>query len=316
MAKITKKAEILEHLNKLITKEAEMAQTNISGKPGEDTEISSVSDETESTDKSNVGPEGLNDKQKHEQKDSTDKSEPAAAAKTASNIDKLANEILNTISNKLAENAQTNISGTPLADTKATAVSESTESTNKNEVGPEKLNGKQQYDQKPSSDDCAPAKQAEELAVKLASYEMGRNYCDQLLKQAAEEQQAFELMKEAGRRDFDTLIAQAAAELEQQEKTAALQKQAEAEQQYELAKQAELQGAYAFDELYKQAQYDAVVEQNQQLTEKLAAYEAYVAQQQQKQAAAIEEQKFHKMANLVFEKLKNELSKQPVEAVR
>jgi hypothetical protein len=316
MAKITKKAEILEHLNKLINKEAEMAQTNISGKPGSDTNITSVSDETESTDKAGVGPENLNDKQSYKQKPSTDKSEPVANAKTASNIDKLANEILNTISAKLAENAQTNISGSPLADTNAASVDSSSERTDKNGVGPEKLNSKQKYSQKPSTDSSAPVKQAEELAVKLASYEMGREYCDAIIKQAAEEQQAAELMKEAGRRDFDTLISQAAAELEHQEKTAALQKQAEEEYYYEMAKQAEVQGAYAFDELYKQAQYDSVVEQNNQLAIKVAAFEEYAQDQLQKQAAYAEELKLHKMANLVFSKLKNELTKQPVEASR
>ena len=76
MAKISKKAEILDTLHGLIRKEAELAQTNISGEPGKDTKVTSISESTETTDKNAVGPEKLNDKQKYEQKPASDPSEP------------------------------------------------------------------------------------------------------------------------------------------------------------------------------------------------------------------------------------------------
>lgn len=229
MAKITKRAEILESLHKLVSKEAELAQTNVSGEPCKDTKVTSISESTETTDKNGVGADKQNKEQGYEQKPTSDKSEPLKGAKKAS---------------------------------------------------------------------------ADDDAVKTASYDLGRQFCELLLKnktasvkqdnvKLAQEQ---ELQKEAGRRDFDTLIAQAAAELEQQQATSA-----------ELDKQAEAQGAAAFDEMYKQAQLEAIVEENQLLRNKLAEYQAAEQAALQKQAEAREEEKFVKMANLVFEKLKNEL---------
>lgn len=319
MAKITKKAEILDTLNKLISKEAELAQTNVSGVPGTDTKVTSISESTETTDKNNVGPEKLNDEQGYKQKPSDDGSEPLAGAKSASDntsadqINKLASDILATINNKLAADkeaalAQTNITGKPLADTAATSVSDATETTDKNNVGPEKLNKEQGYEQKDTTDKSEPlkgAKKAEdEDAVKFASYELGRNFCEAFMAKVAAAKQAsqqeLELQKQAGRRDFDTLIAQAAAELEQQQASNAEQE-----------KIAEAQGAAAFDELYKQAQFEAVVEENNLLRAKLAEYEAKEQEALAKEAAIKEEAKFAKMAELVFEKLKNELKATP-----
>lgn len=230
MAKITKRAEILDNLHKLVTKEAELAQTNISGVPGTDTGITSVSDKTETTDKNGVGPEKLNKDQGYEQKDTKDKSEPLKGAKKAEDQD----------------------------------------------------------------------------AVKTASYDIGRQFCAMLLQKTAEvkvsqEKQAeAELLKEAGRKDFDILIAQAAAELESQQANDLAQE-----------KQAEAQGAAAFDELFKQAQFEAVVEENNALKAKIAQYETKEKEILAKEAAVKEEEKLTKMANLVFEKLKSELAATP-----
>lgn len=311
MAKISKKAEIIDKLNQLITKEAELAQTNISGVPLVDTKATSVSDSTETTDKNSVGPEKLNGEQGYEQKDSNDSSEPVAVAKSAEEkIDKLASSILDTINTKLAAQAQTGISGKPLADTKATSVSDSTETTDKNGVGPEKLNGDQGYEQKGSTDKSEPVKTTKKAedsdAVKEASWQLGRQFCEVMLKKTAQIkvakdlQDETELKKEAGRRDFDTLIAQAAAELETQQNY-------EAEQQ----KLAEYQGAVAFDELYKQAQIESLAQENQELRVKIAAYEEAQRQTLAKEAAVKEEEKLAKMAALVIEKLKGELLSTP-----
>ena len=206
MAKITKKAAILETLHSLVNKEAELAQTNISGEPCKDTKVTSVSEETETTNKNDVGPDKLNNEQGYEQKPSSDSSEPVAHAKSASvDVEKLANDILSTIQTKIAENAQTNISGTPLKDTKATSVSDETETTDKNAVGADKLNKEQGYEQEGSKDSSEPskAKSAEEITKeKQASYDLGVAFCDALLKKAAEIKSAneIELYKEADHR--------------------------------------------------------------------------------------------------------------------
>lgn len=84
MAKLTKKAEIISKLHELVEKEAELAQTNISGEPGKDTKVTSISEDTETTDQNNVGPDKLNGEQGYEQKPSSDPSEPVATAKSAS----------------------------------------------------------------------------------------------------------------------------------------------------------------------------------------------------------------------------------------
>ena len=318
MAKITKRAEILESLHKLVSKEAELAQTNVSGEPCKDTKVTSVSESTETTDKNGVGADKLNGEQGYKQKPTDDGSEPLAGAKkaedtTTDKISKLANDILSTINTKLsadktAELAQTNISGVPCKDTKVTSVSDSTETTDKNGVGADKLNKEQGYEQKDTTDKSEPLKGAKKAsvndeAIKVASYDLGRQFCELLLNKSAAAKQTNvkiaednELKKEAGRRDFDTLIAQAAAELEQQQVASA-----------ELDKQAELQGAATFDEMYKQAQFESVVEENQLLRNKLAEYQAFERAALQKQAELREEQKFAKMAELVFEKIKNEL---------
>jgi len=313
MAKITKKAEILETLNKLMSKEAELAQTNVSGEPCKDTKVTSISESTETTDKNNVGADKLNSEQGYEQKPSSDESEPVATAKKAedatpvvdntTDINKVAASILDIINTKLAAQAQTGISGTPLKDTKATSISDSTETTDKNNVGADKLNSEQGYEQKDSKDKSEPvatAKKAEdaELSAKIASYELGRQFCEVLLKKTASAKQSdAELLKEAGRRDFDTLIAQAASELEQQQAE-------EAEQQ----KLAEYQGAVAFDELYKQAQYEALLEDNKQLSAKLAEYAQQEQERLEKEAQVARANEIEKIAELVFTKLKSELS--------
>ncbi len=107
------------------------------------------------------------------------------------------------------------------------------------------------------------------------------------------------MCKEAGRRDFDTLVAQAAAELEQQQA-----------QEVENEKQAEYQGAAAFDELFKVAQYEAVVEENNALRAKLAqvAEQERIVKEAQDKAAKIQhEAEFsEKVANIIMERLKSE----------
>lgn len=301
MAKLSKRAEILETLHSLVDKEAELAQTNISGEPGKDTKITSISDSTEHTDKNNVGPEKLNDQQGYEQKPSKDPSEPSEAVKSGSEgIDKFAKDILASIQAKLAEHAQTNISGSPGNDTDISSVSEKTEHTDKNNVGPDKLNKDQGFEQKDSTDPAAPTKTGSE-AEKKASYDLGVAFCEALLKKAGDLKEAQDkevekqLFKEAGKRDLDTIIAQAAADIELQEKQAQHEKIAEA------------QGAEAFDALVKQAQLESLVEENNSLKEKIAHFERLEKEAQVKTDLEKKEAEVTKIAELVTAALKREL---------
>ena len=305
MAKLTKHAEVLNQLHTMVKKQAAEAQKNISGAPGEVKSVS-VGNEHEAYNKNSVGPENV--PQSYSQKPSEDPSEPLAGAKTAND---LGAEILDII-RKQAE-AQDSVTGAP-GDVKSESVGDDKEKADKNAVKPE--NNKQNYNQKGSTDDSKPlasAKKAEveELAAKVASYELGRQFCAALLKSAGErfEPNETELMKQAGRRDFDLLISQAAEQLEKgsHEKQASLPHQSE--------KQAELAGAAYFDEVLKQAALEEVYEQNQQLSAKVAQYEEFIKQAQQEYAnesAAVSVQQqqaklAESVADIVLSKLKTEM---------
>jgi len=166
------------------------------------------------------------------------------------------------------------ISGTPGGDTHPEKVSDKTEHVNKNEHGhPEK--NPQDFHQKPGEDPTKHKKTAEEAeeAEKQASFELGRQFARSFLisKKASESS----MYKEAGRRDFESLIASASAELEKESKVAnvveakpvaaktVVNEKKAADETAELVqiKQAEEAGAAAFQELYKQAQEAEAVNQ-------------------------------------------------------
>jgi hypothetical protein len=305
MAKLTKHAEVLNQLHTMVKKQASEAQKNVSGTPGGDVKSVSVGDEHESYNKNSVGPENV--PQSYSQKPSDDSAEPLKGAKTAND---LGTEILDII-RKQAE-AQSTVSGKP-GDVKSESVGDDQENVDKNAVKPE--NNKQNYNQKGSTDSSKPlatAKKAEveELAAKVASYELGRQFCAALIKSAGEQYapDENELMKQAGRRDFDLLIAEAAENLEKgaaSEKQAAdasaLQKQAEEE--------ASVAGANYFDEIVKQAALEEAIAENQQLTAKLAEYENFYAQTENAKLAQEQQVKLaESVADIVLGKLRTELT--------
>ena len=303
MAKLTKHAEVLNQLHSMVKKQAEEAQKNVSGVPGGDVKSVSISDEHETTNKNSVGPDNV--PQGYHQKPSEDAAAPLAKCKNASD---LGAEILDII-RKQGE-AQDAVTGAP-GDVNSESVGDDQEKVDKNAVKPE--TNKQNYEQKGSSDSAEPlasSKKAEveELAAKVASYELGRQFCAALLKAASQQEEHSEvsLMKEAGRRDFDLLIAQAAEDLESsQEKLAhevneeALAKQAEAE--------AEQAGAAYFDEAIKQAALEEALAENQALTAKLAEYENFFKQAEASQTYAEQQAKLaESVAETVLAKLKAE----------
>lgn len=266
MAKLTKHAQVLDQLHSMVKKQAADAQKNISGAPGEVKAVS-VGDEHENYNKNSVGPENV--PQSYSQKPSEDSSEPLSGSKTAGD---LGAEILDII-RKQGE-AQDSATGKPGA-VKSESVDH--ETVDKNAVKPE--NNKQDYSQKPSSDASKPlasAKKAEveELAAKVASYELGRQFCAALLKSAGEQFEVNEtqMMKAAGRRDFDAMIAQAAENLENEKGS---------------EKQAEVAGAAYFDEILKQAALQEAVEENEKLAAKVAQYEEFIKQAQSEYSAQV-----------------------------
>lgn len=304
MAKLTKHAEVLNQLHTMVKKQAAEAQKNISGTPGEDVKSKSVSEEHEHHDKNSVKPE--NNAQSYAQKPSEDSSEPVAEAKTAEDIGA---EILDII-RKQAE-AQEGIKGEPGKDVKSESVGDDQEKVNKNEVKPE--NNEQKVEQKASTDESKPvatAKKAEveELAAKVASYELGRQFCAALMKTASEYSapNEAELMKQAGRRDFDMLIAEAAENLENPEQQ---------------EKQAEQAGAAYFEEVLKEAALQEAIQENQALKEKIASFEAYFQQEMAKQAAenqaAAQQEQQTKLAetvaSIVLNQLRSEIANAPVQ---
>lgn len=307
MAKLTKHAEVLNQLHTMVKKQAEEAQKNVSGKPGGDVKSVSVGDEHESYNKNSVGPENV--AQGYHQKPTEDSSEPLAGAKTAND---LGSEILDII-RKQAE-AQDSATGKPGA-VKSESVGDDQENVDKNAVKPE--NNKQEYKQTASTDDSKPlasAKKAEveELAQKVASYELGRQFCAALLKSAGSQHVSTapdesEMMKAAGRRDFDLLIAEAAESLEGTEKQAS---------SAELEKQAEDAGAAYFDEILKQAALEEALNENQQLAQKVAAYENYIKEAQEaysaeQHAQSAQEQQVklaESVADIVLNKLRAEMA--------
>ena len=300
MAKLTKHAQVLDQLHTMVKKQAAEAQKNISGTPGGDVKSVSVSSEHENANKNSVGPENV--PQGYHQKPSEDSSEPLTGAKTAQ---QLGTEILDII-RKQGE-AQDSVTGKP-GDVKSESVGDDQEKVDKNAVKPE--NNKQDVKQKPSSDESEPVAdaktaEAQDLINKLGSYKLGREFCAALLKSAGDQYaiQEIEMMKEAGRRDFENTILHAAESLDIRKKQAEL-----------LNKQAQEYGAAQFDNLLKQAQQQQLIEENQKLAEKVAQYEEYIkqAQEEYNQYASVQamqeqqEKLASAVADVVLDRLKSE----------
>ena len=248
---------------------------------------------------------------------------PVAEVKVASTNDKLAalgQQLLDTVNELNKEATAGKASGKPGVDTHPVSVSEKTEHVNKNEQGkPEK--NPQEFEQHPAKDPSDPSKthhkKADEAELdKEASFELGRQFARTFL--TTKTAGVVDLYKEAGRRDFEALIAEASASLDQEAKPVAKvqEKQAAAVDnsaaEAALTKQAEADGAKAFQDLYKQAQeqeqanlYKQAVEQqiNQLLAEKQAAVN--YAQQMAAKLAAHEAEMQKKAEE---EKLDNKLA--------
>ncbi len=337
MTKLADSKNIIARLQELVVKEAQAGTAT--GVPGKDTNYVAISNEHDKVDKNKVKPETLAP-QAHEQHVSTDANAPVKAAEStevpavvAEPVAPVAAEPATKTASELGQELLTLIekaakagtaTGVPGKDTNYVAISNEHDKVDKNKVKPETL-APQAHEQHVSTDSNAPVKAAATVDLdKLASYSLGVSLAKMHMKQAADQELA--LCKEAGRREFEQLITKASQELQAQAaakvKTAALEKEAE------------VAGANYFHSLVKQAKEAQVetvaVKQAEDTTSKLdtklAELQAEVASlkkaaadrdaELQKQAAERKEmEKFAALAdfvsNNVFERLKNEIVKQP-----
>jgi hypothetical protein len=197
--------------------------------------------------------------------------------------------------NKEAEGPKA--TGKPGADTHFTSISDKHDTVNKNEEGHPEHNP-QEFKQEKAKDPSDPTKKhaaevSKEDLEKDASFELGRQFTRALLTQFTKQASVY---KEAGRRDFETLIAQAAAELEQENQTQAVVKQAAQQNTVDLEKQAEEAGAQAFHALLKQAQEEYQQEQIKQAFEQRIAQIAQEKEAAEKRAEDLSKQLFEKEA--------------------
>lgn len=307
MSKITKAAAIMDSLREMAlqTQKEASVQNTATGVPGHDTHITSVSDKHDHIDKNKVTPLSL--QQHYEQKPATDTSAPL---KKTSSVEQLGIELLAVI-NKAAEAAVA--SEKDMNPTKSESVSAATETVAKNEVKPEAL--KQNYKQEPSKDSNAPlttkpeeAKKEEVKSAaeqeKIAQYRaLGQELAAGLLsslsgqneKTAAEKQADVE--KEAGRRDFEMIVAAAADEFFK-EKIAAEVDGVEQVYASEL-------GKFAADLTIKDAQIAAISEEN---TKYAAWFENLNKEILKKEAEAAELQKQAQFEDFIARTLQTKLA--------
>ena len=233
---------------------------------------------------------------KEEAHSKTEQHEVKKIASEGSPNEKLAalgNQLLSVINDMNKQATAGTATGVPGADTHYESVSKETDHVDKNKEGHPENNPQEFKQEKAKKDPTKPheAKTAEDLELdKYASFELGRSFARSFLanKTAVDSN----IYKEAGRRDFETLIATASAELENEEKSKHKKKEmnalgvqetvckkAEVEDEMQV-KQAEEAGAQAFHALLKQAQDEEQANQvklafeqqiNEALTAKVAA---------------------------------------------
>ena len=198
----------------------------------------------------------------------------AEEAPTNEKLAELGNQLLAAIEAMNKQATAGTATGVPGKDTHYTSVSSEHDHVNKNKEGKPEHNP-QEFKQEKATDKSDPTKthkHAQEAELdKEASFELGRQFARTFL--ASKTASDTTMYKEAGRRDFETLIATAAAELDAEGKAehtphmrktkapAFAPKQAEeaqlakqAEEEAFQVKQAEEAGAQAFYTMLKQAQ--------------------------------------------------------------
>jgi len=281
--KLSTHTEALVHLQKVAKanyeKQAALAQTDIKSVPNQDVKSESAPAKLETFDQNAVGAD-KNKPQDYGQEASKAPNEPLKGAKSAS-VQELGKGVLQTLETaKVAAEAQTDIKSEPNKDVKSESVSDKLETTDQNAVGADKQNDKQEYKQEPSKAENEPLKGAkkaeanEQIAEKVASFQLGRQFAAAMLKQAAFTQVTdTNMLKDAGARDLELLIAQASENLEPEPEVDPIAKEA---------------GYRFFEELNQKAAAESTVaRENADLKQKLASYEAKFADLEPKVAGAV-----------------------------
>ena len=208
----------------------------------------------------------------------------AAEANTNEKLAQLGQQLLDTINEMNKTGTAGTATGVPGKDTHYASVGSEHDKVDKNKEGKPEHNP-QEVKQEKGKDGPIHGKKAEEEELDLdkeASFALGRQFARAFLANKTAEENIY---KEAGRRDFEALIAQASAELEAEQpkqvaKPAPIAKVAEANDEALQVKQAEEAGAQAFYAMLKQAQ-----EQEQANQVKLAFEQKVTALWAEKKAA-------------------------------
>lgn len=229
---------------------------------------------------------------------------PTAARVIKAPVDKLGQELLDLV-NKLANS--------PAGDVASQSISNAHDTVNQNAVRPENLTQNSRQAGGADSSIGIPGGNKTASAQEQADYELGRQWAQQVIK-SAQEREA-QMLKEAGSRDLDRMIAQVAQQLKQANTTKIQVKQAadkdlatlvaairqKVAQEYQATVLAAQLGAQRADEAVKQAQFEQAVrlvaEENAANRAKLAEL-ATQFQAQQQAAAALTEQLRQKEAAL------------------
>lgn len=311
MAKLSEQNKILENIKAMVEKEAS-AKPVATGEPGKDTHPVQVSGERDKVDKNAVGADKVKPQTQGVQQ-ATSEEAPVVPGKSATevsvtadisteeklaaalqeldalrakvasenkpeahpSVEKLGKDLLDMISN-YKQAAKPEATGEPGKDTHPEQVSAKHDKVDKNAVGANKVKPQTQGVQQPTCETspCIPGKSAsEEEADRVASYELGKLWAEHTFKQAQEQEYA--MAKEAGKKDFEQMIAQASEQLQATKAQQAKQAQEDAV----VVKQAEYNGKAAFNSLLKQAQLEQkVAEQAQQIKVLAQAQLAKMAQ--------------------------------------
>jgi hypothetical protein len=324
MAKLNKHASVVDQIQNLVRKQAS-GKESVVGTPGADTKPESIPTATNTINKNEVKPENNTNEFKQEpSKEEAGKVVSDNSVKSAGDLKKLSEEIHSLIT-KYSEGQET-VVGTPGADTKQESVPADTNTVAKNEVKPEK--NENEFKQEPSKEEAgkvvSDAKIAavvnEKLAQKIAAYNLGAELIVDLLKSSGYiEKSASEkaFLKEAGRRDFDELITQMASEIKVASPTVTSEPVIN-------EKVAEEAGAAYFDNLYKSASDNVLLEKVATLeqeiskitTEKTAEEKAKEAQLAKVAAEKADAEHAEKIASLVLTQLESKLKTKEVEITK
>jgi hypothetical protein len=333
MAKLNESNKILENIKAMVEKEA-AAKPVASGAPGKDTHPVQVSPKHETVDQNAVGADKVKPQTTGVQQPTSEtaptvpgkkadeaevevtanvqddtqaklaaalkeldelKAKMAAETKTAEvhpSVEKLGKELIDMISN-YKEAAKPEVVGAPGKDTHPVQVSAKHDTSDKNAVGADKVKPQTTGVQQPTCETapCIPGKSAEETD-RIASYELGKLWAETIFKQS--QAQDLQMAKEAGKQDFEQMIAQASEQLQ----ATKAQQQKQASENRQIVKQAEMNGKMAFTTLLNQAKLEQKFAEQAEQIKKLSEVQSTKTASVNPEVEALKQQLAEKEAQL------------------